>query len=160
MARLKRRTQKERLGERKLYKRSNWLRLFSREEKEAKILARVQARIQEKMLEEPESQAIGRLREKKVFDALQSLKEKGEIHDYLWSERLSYANLIEGVDFIFIYIDDCYEVCRFSVTGWRWIDRHQKRHPEIPVFPVDLTESRESIEQKILILRNGKGKCP
>ena len=155
--RLKRRTQQERLGERRPEKRNDWLKMFPREIKRAKVLARAQLKIQEKILEQSEAQLIGRLREEKVFKALQFLKERGEIRDYLWPGKLSYSDLIEGVDFIFIYVNGCYKVCRFSVTGWRWIKQHKEKHPEIPVLSVNLEESRESIEQKILCLKNGNG---
>ncbi len=102
------------------------------------IFVEIRKEVQKKMSTEPEFSAIiGKLREDKVAKALQSLKEKGEIHDYLKSGKLSYLDLIEGVDFIFIYIDGCYKVCRFSVTGWRWLEEHQKnilkfQHCQLP----------------------------
>jgi len=156
---LKRRTHKERLGERKRWKTNDWLKVFPRETKKAKTLAKVQPKIQEKMLKEPEAQnIIGRLREEKVSDALQNLKKKREIRDYLETGKLSYADLIEGVDFIFIYVDGIYRICRFSVTGWKWLEEKQEKHPEIPILPITLEESMKSIEQKIIALKNGDSK--
>jgi len=152
--RLKRRTQRERLGEKWPTKRSHWLKLFPREIQRTENLNRVRPKIEKKILGQPQAQEIGELREKKVLDALEDLKEKREIQNYLSQGKLSYADL-GGVDFIFVYVNDgAYKVCRFSVTGERWIKKHQERHPEIPVIPVDLNESRESIEQRVLALRN------
>jgi hypothetical protein len=110
------------------------------------------------MIEWPETQKIGLLREEKVNDALKNLKRKGKIRDYFWSGKLSYADLIEGVDFTFVFVDTKYKICRISVTGWNWIEKHRKRHPEIPILPVGLRESRKSIERKILSLKNNGGK--
>lgn len=158
LRRLKRRTHKERSGEGKRWKSNDWLKVFPRETKKAKTLAKVQPKIQEKMLKEPGAQIIGRLIEEKVSDALQNLKKKREIRDYLETGKLSYADLIEGVDFIFIYIDGIYRICRFSVTGWKWLGEKQERYPEIPILPITLEESIESIEQKIIALKNGDSK--
>ena len=150
----KRRTKRERLGERKIYRWEDWQRIFPGETANAAKLARVRPKIEEKILTQPEAQIIGRLREEKFIEALGHLKEKGEIRDYLSPGKLSYTDLIEGVDFIFVYVDRGYKVCRCSVTGPEWIGKHQARHPEISIIPVGLNESRESIEEKILALKN------
>ncbi len=155
LTRLKRRTQKERLGELKRFTRSDWRRLFPKETRIEKILLKIRPKVEEKILGQSETEIIGRRREGKVFNALRELKKKGVIRDYLSPGKLSYSDLIEGVDCIFVYVDSCYKVCRFSITGRRWIKQHQERHPEIPVFSVDLEESEESIEQKIIFLKNG-----
>jgi len=150
---------KKKIRERKPWKRNDWLEIFPKEVEKAETLARVQPKIQKKILEGSEkNQSIGKLREKKVSDALQSLKEKGKIRDYSGTGELSYADLVKGVDFIFVYVESQYKICRFSVTGWKWVERHQKKHPEIPVLPIGLEESREFIEEKILFLKNGNKK--
>ena len=143
--RLRRRIQHERLGERRPEKRSDWVKLFPRETKMARVLARLQSKMQEKVLWQ-EGQVIGRLREEKVVRALQNLKNKGEIRDFLWMGKLSYADLIEGVDFLFTYVDGGYRICRFSVTGWKWVAKHLERHPEVPTFSVNLDENMKSVE--------------
>ena len=153
--RLRRRAQKERLGERWPRRKSHWLKLFPQEIQMVENFNKARPVIEAKTLKKPRAQEIGRLREEKVLEALQSLKKEGEIHDFLWPGKLSYTDLIEGVDFIFIYVDGCYKVCRFSVTGRKWVKQHKKRHPEVPVFSVDLKESKKSIEYKIISLKNG-----
>jgi len=156
--RLRRRTQQERLGESKKFTRRDWKRIFPEQIKKIEILNRARSRIESKISEESQSQILGSTREKIVVLALQSLKEKGEIAGYLSMNRLSYSDLIEGVDFLFVYIDGVYETCRFSVTGKKWIKSHQKKHPEIPVISINLdNDNLELIEQKILALKkNGK----
>jgi len=118
-----------------------------------KTFNKLQTKVREKVLKQ-EGQAIGRLKEEKVAIALQRLREKGEIRDYLWMGKLSYADLIEGVDFLFTYVDGRYRTCRFSITGRKWIVAHLRKHPEVPIFSVDLEERGQSIEQKILALKN------
>ena len=136
-----------------------WLKLFPEEVRKSAFLYNVRPKIKEKiLLGQPETQRIGRLREQKVNEALKNLKKKEEIRDYFWSGKLSYADLIEGVDFIFVYVDTKYKICRFSVTGWNWVEKHRKKHPDIPILPVGLKESRESIERKILSLKNSDEK--
>lgn len=121
--------------------------------KEDEILARVRPKIQQEVFWQSETQNIGKLREEKVSKALKSLKKKGEIRDYRWLGKLSYYDLIEGADFIFIYIDGHYKICYFSVTGKRWIEKHQKNHPEVPVLTIGLREEEESIKEKIIALK-------
>ena len=151
--RLKRRTQRKRLGEKWPTKRSHWLKLFPREIQMVEDLNRVRLKIEGKTLKQSESQIIGKLRERKVAIALKNLKEQGKIFGYLVPGKLSYYDLIEGVDFLFVYVDVAYKICRFSVTGKKWIEIHQRKHPEIPVIPIDLDENIEFIEQKILFLK-------
>ena len=138
----------------KVFKIEDWIRLFPHEVERSAALARVRPKIEKKIEEQIKTQSIGWIREKKVAAALEDLKRGGEIRDYLLSARDSYTNLIQGIDFIFIYVNGIYRTCRFSVTGPKWVESHLKRHPEIPVISVDLTERRESIQSKILALKN------
>lgn len=151
MPRLKRRTRKQRLNKRAIIEK-----LFAKEIKKERILTKARQRIEKKMLQQPEIQIIiGNIREQKVLEALQSLQEKREIHGFEPAGNLSYANLIEGIDFSVVFVNaGSYEICPFSVTGKRWIEHHKKRHPEIPIFPVEIWETTESIEKKILALKN------
>jgi len=149
--RLKRRTQHERLGE--MPNRTNlWTKLFSKNEKEAKNLNKVRSNIRRKAMFQTNAQRIGKIREEKVQHALQALKDKKKIVSYLRTAQFSFEDLIEGIDFIFIYVDGTYQACRFSVTGYRWVREHQENHPEIPVIAVRLKEGKWSIEKKILDL--------
>ncbi|MBU4370111.1 hypothetical protein KKG58_05170 [Patescibacteria group bacterium] len=136
----------------RLFKIRDRLRLFSKEIRRDKILTNIRPKVEKRIKEQTNTQLIGQIREKKVIAALEDLKKKGKIHDYFQSGKLSYADLIEGIDFIFVYVKDVYHVCYFSVTGSRWVDKHLEKHPEIPVLNIRLDENRESIEKKILKL--------
>ena len=139
----------------KLLKAKDWLRLFPQEIKRGRIMDKVRPKIERKIKEQRDtySQLIGKIREEKVIFALEHLKQQAKIRDYFQSGKWSYANLIEGIDFVFIYIENTYHVCFFSVTGPRWVKEHLERHPQIPVVSISLKESRRSIEKKILNLR-------
>ncbi len=93
---------------------------------------------------------IGIKRQKKVAEALKWLKNKRIIRDFLETEEMTYPDLIKGIDFYICVVKDRYEVYCLSVTGERWVAKHQKRHPENSVIAVDLCESQTSIRQKIL----------
>ena len=154
----RRRTQHERLGEMP-NKRIRWLKLFPGEGKIVGLLDLVRQKIKARMAYQAEDQKIGAMREEKVMEALKELKQKGEIHDYLPSAKFSHLDLIEGIDFVLVYINGCYKICRFSVTGEKWVKKHQQRHPEIPVLSIGLKESQKSIKRKILAFKNAEKKC-
>lgn len=152
MSRLKRRTHWRKLvGWREL-----GMRLFPVDK--AEILAKVRTKVKEEKKFQENGQKIGDIIEEKVFNALQSLEEKkGEIKGFFQTEQLDYADLMEGVDFVFWYVDGRYEKLRdFSVTGKHWVQKHLQKHPEVPVLAIGLLESQKSIEQKILALKNAE----
>lgn len=145
---------------RRRLRRQDFQRWFPGETKREEILSKVRPKIQRKVryTNNTQSRLIGRIRERKVSEALQALKNRGIIHDYLSPGPLSYDDLIEGVDFIFIYpADGVYKTCRFSVTGPKGAKKDQERHPEIPVISVEIDDDQYSIECKIMRLRNGQG---
>lgn len=149
--RLKRRTQNQRLGE--MPNKTNlWSKLFKEDIKKAKTLNRVRTSIKRKIIYQINEQRVGMIREEKVRRALQALKDKKKIMSFLSTAKFSFADLIEGIDFMFIYVNGTYQTCRFSVTGYQWAKEHEERHPEVPVIAVKLQESRWSIERKILNL--------
>ena len=151
---MKRYTHTKKKPEFRLFKIMDWLRLFPKEMRRDKILANIRPKVEKSIKEQADAQLIGQIREKKVIAALEDLKKKGKIRDYLPSARDSYANLIQGIDFVLIYVNDIYKVCYFSVTGPKWIKSHLQKHPEIPVLSIDLTESKKSIQSKVLALNN------
>lgn len=151
---MKRYTHTKKKPEFRLFKIMDWLRLFPKEMRRDKILANIRPKVEKSIKEQADAQLIGQIREKKVIAALEDLKKKGKIRDYLPSARDSYANLIQGIDFVLIYVNDTYKVCYFSVTGPKWIKSHLQKHPEIPVLSIDLTESKKSIQSKVLALNN------
>jgi len=114
----------------------------------------VRKKIQKKIEESPEKQAIGDLREKKVLNALVSLKKKGLIRDFIKTGKLSYPDVMLGIDFYCIFVGKRYQVCSFSVTGAQWEETHFEKHPEIPIVVIDTEENQNSIEKKILNLRS------
>jgi len=156
LARSERLNWRELVGWRKLC-----IRLFPHDVDKAEILAKLSSKVKKEMKFQADTQKIGKIREEKVSNALQSLKEKGEIKSFFQTEKLDHADLMEGVDFVFRYIDGPYEkFCNFSVTGQKWVKQHEKDHPEIPVIDVYLKETKESIERKILkLLDRSKKVC-
>ncbi len=114
----------------------------------------VRKKIQKKIEKFPEKQVIGDLREKKVLKALINLKNQGLIRDFIRTEKLSYSDVMLGIDFYCIFVNKKYQVCSFSVTGSQWVETHFKKHPEIPIVVIDIKESQSSIERKILNLKN------
>jgi len=83
-------------------------------------------------------QKIGKIREHKVILALEHLKKHGIIKDYLQTAKLSFSDLMRGIDFYIIFVDDKYRSQAFSVTGLAWLDSHLEKHPEIPVLTISL----------------------
>ncbi len=140
------------MKERKIFKKEDWKKLFPAAVHRAEILKKLRIRVEKKMTNQ-HSRPIGEIREKKTVEALENLKKQGKIRDYIRSEKLGYLDLIQGVDFIIVYVDDTYRICEFSVTGPNWIREHEERHPEIPVIVVGLYETPESIERKIVSLK-------
>jgi hypothetical protein len=148
---LKRRTQHERLGEMP-NKTKLWNQLFSIDKKEFGIFNVVRLKIEERAKLQIKEQEIGKIREEKVLSALESLKKKKEIKDFVRTKKFSKLDLMYGIDFEIIYIDKKYNVFDLSVTGQKWIAEHEKSYPEISVLVVYLEESISSIEKKILEL--------
>jgi len=148
---LKRRTQHERLGE--MPNKTNlWMKLFPMHRQKAAMFNKAKLEIEKRMVFQEKSQEIGKKREQKVFCALQSLKRKKGIKDFIKTKKLGLADLIDGIDFMVIYIDKKYKVLNFSVTGQKWVEEHQRKHPKILILVVFLEESIISIEKKILEL--------
>jgi hypothetical protein len=141
----------KKIPKRKLKPKINWRKIFSLERiKKEKLLLKARGKIKKRMAKQRQDQKIGRLREERVEEILKRLKARGKIRDYLRVSQLSYADLIEGVDFIFIYIDNYYKIGKISVTGPRWEKKHLERHPKIPVLSIKEKERDRNIEKKIL----------
>lgn len=149
LGRLKRRTQHQRLGEMP-NKAKIWRRLFLEDERQAKIFNKVRQKIEKRTIFQVKAQEIGKIREEKIFEVLQSLKDKRKIVSFLSMAKFSSHDLMDGIDFSIIYINKIYKILDFSVTGKRWAEEHQKRHSEVPVLIVFLKESKRSLEKKIL----------
>ncbi len=114
----------------------------------------IQRKLRKEVLpKEKKTEWIGQMREEMVRSVLEELKQKGEIHDFVGTGKLTFADLIKGVDFIFVYVEDVYKTISFSVTGPKWLAKHRAAHPEIPTISVRLNESSISIENKILGLK-------
>jgi hypothetical protein len=113
---------------------------------------RIKKKLRQTIEKQKDEQIIGDFRERKVYLALESLKKKGLIRNFLKTKKLSYPDLMLGIDFYIVFIDNEYHALPFSVTGPRWVDVHFEKHPEIPVIAVNLEDSRVAIEEKILNL--------
>ena len=106
------------------------------------------------------SYKIGKRRQEKMITPLQELKEEGIIRDFLETGDLSFQDVMKGIDFFVVYVDDkSYKVLSLSVTGEGWIRQHRVRHPEIPIIAINLSDTPASIKNKIMeAIRNGGDK--
>ena len=84
---------------------------------------------------------------------LQELKDEegGIIRGFLQTGDLSFQNVVEGIDFFIVYIDSTrYRFFPLSVTGERWLEKHKRKHPEIPVIDIIENDTAASIKNKIM----------
>ncbi len=96
------------------------------------------------------SNFIGKEREKMVHLVLDEMKKEMEIIDFIETGKLSYADVMEGIDIYIVFINgSAYKTARLSVTGPRWMRKHAKKHPEVPVIAVDIKDPPEKIRRKI-----------
>ncbi|MFH1392964.1 MAG: hypothetical protein ABIG73_01080 [Patescibacteria group bacterium] len=94
---------------------------------------------------------IGKKREEKIKESLQELKEGGIIRDFLQTNKLSFPDIVRGIDFFVIHVSGAkYKVCPLSVTGERWVKGDQDRHPNVPVVAIDLSDTSNAIKGKIM----------
>lgn len=115
---------------------------------------RIKEKIETETKTQTKAQIIGRIREKKVLDALVDLKQKKLIRDFLKTEKLGYTDLMLGIDFYVVFVgNNEYYSQPFSVTGSSWVGSHFNKHPEIPSIIVFLDETQDSIQRKILQLK-------
>lgn len=100
------------------------------------------------------SWGIGVLRENLTKKILEELKRERKIKDFLQTSRLSWADVIEGVDFYVVVVKNRYEVIPLSITGLGWVKKHLNKHPDKPVIPIDIrtpaTELEDTIRKNIL----------
>lgn len=115
------------------------------------LMLREEIRKRRQNPQEQRSYEVGKGRQEKMIPLLQELKEGRIIRDFLQTGDLSFQDIMEGIDFFVVYVDDKgYRVIPLSVTGERWIGKHRDRHPEIPVIAVDIFETSDSIKSKIM----------
>lgn len=116
---------------------------------------RAKVKVEKEISSNLRSEIVGQIRERKVFESLTCLKNQRKILNFLQTGKYGYNDLIKGIDFLFTYIDpkeQNYTVCYFFVTGPKWVKKHSKKHPEVPVISVRVNESQESVCRKILKL--------
>ena len=88
-------------------------------------------------------------RKERVRQALQNLTERTErtekkiILGFLPARNLSF-------DFYVVFVHDRYKISHLSVSDRYWLEAKKKMYPENIVIAVDLIETLESIENKIL----------
>ena len=93
---------------------------------------------------------LGRKREAMVNKALRELKDRGLIRGFVATGNLSWADIVNGVDFYIVYVSNRYKVCSLSVTGRGWVEIKKRQHPDNQVICVGLEETQKSVENKIL----------
>ncbi len=89
------------------------------------------------------AQTVGYVREDIVNDVLDYLCDEGMIVSYMRTGRLSWADIIDGIDFYAVVIKERYLTVPLSVTGPHWALGHMAKHPEVPVVSVDLKGGRK-----------------
>lgn len=90
---------------------------------------------------------IGKKRRERVGQALQNLAEKTgkkSILGFLPARNRSFDFYVASIR------GDRYKFSRLSVTSRYWLESLKKMHPDNTVIAVDLIESTESIEKKII----------
>ncbi len=119
--------------------------------KQTRFLAlREEIRKKRQSSQEQWSYEIGKWREEKMTSLLQELKKGKFIHDFLKTDDLSFQDIVEGIDFFIVYVDNAYKFYPLSVTGKKWIKEHKRRHPEIPVIDVAESDTAVSMRGKIM----------
>ncbi len=97
------------------------------------------------------SYKIGKQREEKTGAILQEMKDEGLIRDFLPAGDLSFKDIKKGIDFFVVYIDSTrYRICPLSITGKGWVEKHKRKHPEIPVIDIAENDTAASVKRKIL----------
>lgn len=116
-----------------------------------RALAAVQQRIAFRKLFAPLSLWVGVKREEMVVDALRAMQKDGEIIWFARTGRLSFADLMRGIDFFIVAMNVSRRlVVRLAVTGDYWVADYVARHPENPVLAVDVErDNRETLRRKI-----------
>ena len=117
------------------------------------LLIREEIRKKRQSPQEQRSYEIGKKRQEKMASFLQELKDEegGIIRGFLQTGDLSFQNVVEGIDFFIVYIDSTrYRFFPLSVTGERWLEKHKRKHPEIPVIDIIENDTAASIKNKIM----------
>ena len=117
------------------------------------LLIREEIRKKRQSPQEQRSYEIGKKRQEKMASFLQELKDEegGIIRGFLQTGDLSFQNVVEGIDFFIVYIDSTrYRFFPLSVTGERWLKKHKRKHPEIPVIDIIENDTAASIKNKIM----------
>lgn len=111
-----------------------------------------------KMRQSPENQwsyEIGKERQRMAIFALQKLKDDEKIYNFWPTSEDSFQDIMKGIDFYISYFNGArIRVCSFSVTGEKWAEEDRKRHPEIPVVIIKLSDTSECIKGKIMEVVN------
>ena len=107
-----------------------------------------------KIRQSPENQwsyEIGKERKRMVKSALQELKKEKRIQNFFPTSDLSFQDIMEGKDMFVSYFNgERIRVCSFSFTGEMWVEEDRKRHPEVPVIAIKLSDTPDFIKSKIM----------
>ncbi|MEK7212615.1 MAG: hypothetical protein AAB686_02980 [Patescibacteria group bacterium] len=119
----------------------------------ARNQAAIVARIEQHRVRYPDRVERGERREDKVQKALELLKSRRAINLFSRSERASDTDAWKGVDFsVAMMRNGKLVTVHLQVTGtsWRAIRAHQKKHSDVPVFPVSDKRSVRWVAYKLL----------
>ncbi|MFA6407371.1 MAG: hypothetical protein WCV80_01550 [Candidatus Paceibacterota bacterium] len=96
------------------------------------------------------SRVVGDERQKKIRDILVYLKEKKRIRDFIETGKLSFDDVIKGIDFYVVCVNTRYALMPLSVTGPYWAEEHKKQHPNVPVVSVDLNLTERQLQLSLV----------
>lgn len=100
---------------------------------------------------QPSSQRhIGDMREEKIFGILQKMKDDNSIRDFLPTGKLSFADVMYGVDFyVTVICESSHRFIELSITGPKWVEKHKQKRPNTLVIGVESYETDDIIRKRI-----------
>src|SRR3989344_4215 len=100
----------------------------------------------------PFNRWLGDERQRRALQALMHMRNAGTILAFLPTGRLSYADLIKGIDF-YVVVRGVYKrlVIPFDVGGEPWAGLKAERHPGVFPVSIDLFDALELVEFKFHI---------
>jgi len=93
---------------------------------------------------------IGKQKEMLAVKILEELKKLKLIRGFVPPGNLSYSDVERGIDVFVVRVDKKYTVVPLSITGGKWVKKHEKMHPEVPVVEINNWESYGIIKRRIM----------
>lgn len=93
---------------------------------------------------------VGDERERRVLEVLDKMKDDHFIHDFLPTGKLSFADVMRGVDvYVTVVCESSYRLIKLSITGPKWVDEHKRKHSDTLVISVESYETDDAIRKRI-----------